>query len=243
MDESSTDLIMRFVMKGGQDVLAECALDKAEDDDLMDKFEPSDYDTYSNFFEITDFDFGIEVDPEERSQNALSQTQRPMMTSGGGIGGTSRLPQQQGGQNGRGPRIKQDEWSRWRSVPGDEYKKIAKKYQVDAQKMSFSRVIDRASPLFFESCCNSKPFDKAVIVKRVSRGMVNGKSLLPISYLKIEFGDVLITGVDWTDGDLVKEKIEFICRKIDIILRQQGDDGSVTKKGQQTAKWERKVQV
>jgi hypothetical protein len=60
-------------MKGGQDVLAEGVLDKDPKDTLMEGFEPADYDTYSNFFEISDFDFGLELKAEDESANALSQ--------------------------------------------------------------------------------------------------------------------------------------------------------------------------
>ena len=49
---------------------------------------------------------------------------------------------------------------------------------------------------------------------------------------------MLITGVDWTDGDLVKEKIEFICRKIEVSRVQQNDDGTVVNKNAKpVAKW------
>jgi hypothetical protein len=67
-----------------------------------------------------------------------------------------------------------------------------------------------------------------------------GKSGLPVGYMRIEFETVLITGVDWSDGDLVKEKIEFICRKMSIKLRKQADSGDVVEAGQTTATWERK---
>lgn len=242
-DKSSTDLIMRFVMKGGEDVLAECVLDKDKDDTLMAGFEPSDYDTYSNFFEITNFDFGLEVSAEDSSSSALN-TQRATGQYQSGAGSTQAhsrpsSPSFSGGFGGR-PRVKSDEWSRWRSaVVPEDAKKIARKFQVEFQKMSFSRIIDRASPTFFSACCKSQPFDEAVLVKRVSRGERNNKSRLPVGYLRIEFKKVLITGVDWTDGDLVQEKIEFICQEMNIKMRTQTDDGEVTAQGERIVHWKR----
>jgi type VI protein secretion system component Hcp len=106
-------------------------------------------------------------------------------------------------------------FARWRSATKDEY------------KFSFQRIIDRASPIFFQSCCNSATFDSAALVRRVSQGDLLDGRRPAVAYLRIDFTKVLITGIDWTDGDVVKESCEFICQGMTITQLRQSADGTV----------------
>jgi hypothetical protein len=36
------------------------------------------------------------------------------------------------------------------------------------------------------------------------------------AFLRIDFTDVLVIGVDWDSGDVVKEKCKFICRGVKV---------------------------
>src|SRR5258707_766306 len=73
-DQNATDLMMKFVLKG-KPVWAECALEIAPDDKLMDDFSRNKgYDDYAEFFEVTGFDFGISL--KEKDDNPNSATLR-----------------------------------------------------------------------------------------------------------------------------------------------------------------------
>ena len=47
------------------------------------------------------------------------------------------------------------------------------------------------------------------------------------AFLRIDFTDVLVIGVDWDSGDVVKEKCKFICRGVKVQYKPQTSDGSL----------------
>jgi type VI protein secretion system component Hcp len=99
----------------------------------------------------------------------------------------------------------------------------AKAYPVDLEPFSFSRQMDQASPLLFEMCCNSRSFSSATLIKRkAAASNVSGHA-----FLRIDFTDVLVIGVDWDSGDVVKEKCKFICRGVKVQYKPQTSDGSL----------------
>jgi type VI protein secretion system component Hcp len=224
MDQIKSDLIMKFVLDG-QDVPAECSLKVDSSDPLMKDFRSADYDYYSNFFEVTDFDFELTVEDTDESSNPASQsinhTLRPAAT---------RIRTMPVGN-----------FARWRSASGAEAQNIS--YPTKFGGASFERLIDRASPIFFMSCCTSKTFDNAVLVKRLAQGAIGGKSLPSVGYLRIEFTKVLITDISWEDGELVKEKCDFTCHSMKLIYRKQSDSGRLQAwpgqgpNGQYSAEW------
>ncbi len=224
MDQNKTDLIMKFILEG-QDVPAECALQVDPADPLMNDFKPADYEHYSNFFEVTDFDFKLNLEDTDESSNPASQavnhSLRPAAT---------RVRNMPAGR-----------FARWRSASGPEAQNIS--YPPKFGGASFERLIDRASPIFFMSCCTSKTFDSAVLVKRLSQGQFGGTNLPSVGYLRIEFTKVLITDISWEDGDLVKEKCEFTCHSMKLIYRKQDNSGRLQAwagqgpNGQYSAEW------
>ena len=216
MDAATTDLVMKFTLNR-QAVWAECLINISPQDTLMQDFTRStDYRTYTNFFEVTDFDFGVSLKEGDESKGAFGQTQRPQNPSRAPAAGA---------------------FARWRSATQSEYKSI--KYPLEFDKFSFSRAIDAASPIFFQACCNSATFDTATLVKRISQGEQGGVERPTVGYLRVDFTKVLITGISWDDGDVVKEKCEFICQGMKIVYRRQKADGTVsTGRGSETtAQW------
>jgi type VI protein secretion system component Hcp len=206
-EQNKTDLVMQFVLKGNP-VWAECALDVWKGDTLMKDFKPADYDNYSSFFEIKDFDIKL----------ALKDRDEPDSPSAVAKSGAT------------GP------YPRWRSASDREYKNIPYPLEVDA--FSFTRVIDSASPIFFENCCRSITFDSAVLVKRLSQGSGSGDAQLPSAgYMRIDFKEVLITSIGWDDGDMVEEKCACLCRGMTITYRKQNDDGTIGAAGETRAVW------
>lgn len=122
-------------------------------------------------------------------------------------------------------------FSRWRSSKGEDYKMV---YPSETDVFSFSRAMDRASLVLLGMCCLGGTFDSASVVKRRSVGA----SDLSRSFLRIDFKKVLIVGVDWDDGAVVKEKCKFICRRMAITYHMQKADGSMI--GAAQATWSQK---
>jgi type VI protein secretion system component Hcp len=211
-DQSKTDLFMKFRLQNGKHVPAECALDKSKDDPFMADFEPAPYQDYSNFFEVFDFDFSLKLTDHDQDTGALGK-------------------QRGNGANGRSTSRVAGQYARWRSLTDDQVRaKLS--YPVEFNQFQFKRLIDSASPIFFQYCLNSISFQDAALVKRVSQG--DGSS---IGYLRLDFTDVLITNVDWDDGDVVTESCTFICKKLVVKYRSQAASGTLQKESE-PATWD-----
>ena len=207
-DETKSDIVMKFVMKGGGSVWAESTLGVLKADPFMDGFSAvTDYDDYSNFFEIKTFSFSVAVKPQDEGVGALSKAGQPA----GGGGGPAQAAH--------------DQFSRWRSATRDEFQKI--KFPIEFDTFTFERIIDGASPGFFSACCNQESFESAALVKRISSGVRGGTDRMSFGYLRIDFRDVLLTGLAWDDGDMVTERITFICKAMRVRYRQQQADSSL----------------
>jgi type VI protein secretion system component Hcp len=210
VDKNPTDLMMRFEYESGQPVWSECTLDIADGDDMAKDFmRNTGYDNYTNFFEVSNFAFGISLNPQEGGASASASQPRHGQPSAGDT----------------------REFARWRSAVGEEFKQISPKYPLDFDRFTFERVIDSASPKFFQACCKSETFGSAVLIKRLSQGGQgpDGQPRPSVSYLRMEFNDVLIVGINWDDGEVIKEKCEFICRGMTIRYRRQMADGTIAK--------------
>ena len=202
-DQPKADMVMKFTITAGTDISAECALDKAEDDNLMEGFNPQTYDSYSNFFEISKFNFNIKVHEGDSAVSNLSQS--------------AKLTAKPSADNKK----LTGQFVRWRSAKAEDLPKL--KYPVEFDTFTFTRLIDGASPIFFQRCCNSQSFLSAALVKRVQTE-VNKPTK---GFLRIDFDHVLVTGIDWDDGDVLSETCKFICRGFVLQYSQQNDDGSL----------------
>ncbi len=243
-DQSKADMVMKFIQKGGTPVSAECALDKDPNDPFMKDFHPAPYQDYSDFFEIQSFDFGMEVKDDDTAVGALTKNSQ------------GQGPPSKGGT----PAKAKGGFVSWRSAKTDELKNLD--YPIEFDTFSFKRLIDAASPIFFEACCGTKTFDSATLVKRVSIGMLGGGGNFlnaqvnlgplhlsltgssginrpPQGFLRIDFTNVLIIGIDWDDGDVLNETCKFICQGFKLQYRQQNDDGSL-KTAVAPAEWDYK---
>ena len=214
MADSKTDLVMKFVLDGNA-VECESNLDVSKDDTLMEGFDRNtSYDDYTNFFEVDTFSMSMQLRGDDQSVSTLHQHAHSKQPTAQPAGG---------------------QFERWKSASQDEYKNI--RFPLEFEKFTFERIVDSASPVFFRCCCNSKTFDSAILVKRVSQGVVDGIARPSVGYLKLKFTKVLITGIGWDDGDLVKEQCEFICQKMEITYRKQDVSGNVPKTGGATMTW------
>jgi type VI protein secretion system component Hcp len=71
-DVEMNDLFMYILDDQGATVWGESSLQVAKKDDLMDGFQCADYDNYANFFDVTDFDFNLELDDSEKKGSSNS---------------------------------------------------------------------------------------------------------------------------------------------------------------------------
>lgn len=123
-------------------------------------------------------------------------------------------------------------YAQWRSAAGDSYKKI--EYPLEFDKFSFKRTIDCASPVLFEKCCKSMSFHSAVLIKRMAQGGDQGS----VAVMRSVFTKVLVTGIDWSDGELVQESVDFICQQMEMTLIPQTAAGAVDIDKQFTVIWQ-----
>ena len=81
---------------------------------------------------------------------------------------------------------------------------------VEMQPVTFSRSVDKGSSTLLKRCFDSVYFDSVTLVKRRSVG----RNLSGYAYLRMDFGEVMIGNIAWTDDDEVKETITLHFRKI-----------------------------
>jgi len=209
MAEDSTDVLMTF-LNGSNGVPAECLATWDKEDSMKTDF------TTGTFFQLEDFSLGAGLESEEADDEDLGTGE----TSTGGNG-------LRGGRPKGGSQKKSKKASR-----GNKFAKYilegSLRYPIDMEEISVSRQLDKASPIFLQSCLKLKAFTKAVIVKRKVVGSVMAKSTIRhLGFLRLEFTEPLITSVDWEDGDIVREKLKFVCRGIKVAYRPQKADGSL----------------
>jgi type VI protein secretion system component Hcp len=150
---------------------------------------------------------------------------------GGGSGSGSGGKAGQGGSNadGKSGAKKGGSFARWRSTsPTDATWTSDHAYPAYINEFAFTRLIDKASPVLFDFCCRKESFPFVTFIKR--KAAVAGNSVLPesLAYLRIDLANVLLTGIRWSDGDIVEESCQMICQKMRIIYWQQNFDSTLT---------------
>lgn len=100
---------------------------------------------------------------------------------------------------------------------------------AELAEVSFSKLADLASPILFQHCAMGKTLPKAVF--EFMRADGDGK---PITYLKLELENVMISSVHPRSGEggIVTEQVHFAYSKIKCAYNQQkiagGMGGSTT---------------
>ena len=98
-----------------------------------------------------------------------------------------------------------------------------KTYPVDIQPVSFTRSIDASSTTLIQKCIDCETFDSATLIKRKAAGSDATGEI----FLRLDFLDVLVIAVDWSNDDEVQETCQFICRSIIISYRPQLPNGQL----------------
>lgn len=96
-------------------------------------------------------------------------------------------------------------------------------YPVDLKPFEMTRSIDISSGDILKYCIGRKIFESATLIKRKAAG---GKSSGKV-FLRLDFTEVLIKQVEWSEDDPVKETIEFVCRALTVRYAPQLPDGTL----------------
>jgi type VI protein secretion system component Hcp len=207
-DNSPTDVLMTFVQANDSPLPCEDTSEVDTSDPMMKGFTPARNGTPGSFFEVQQFTFGLNLKEDDQSGGAINQTSTQ---SGGGGAPTSSVA-------AAGPA---GVFSKWYGVK-DPQQRAKIHYPAQMDPFQFTRLMDSASPILFQNCCNSVSFKSASLVKR----KVSGNSNALQAYLRFDFDDVLVISVDWDNGQAILESVEFIFCGMKVRHRRQKFDGS-----------------
>jgi type VI secretion system secreted protein Hcp len=94
--------------------------------------------------------------------------------------------------------------------------------KVNVQDLSFSKYVDRSSPILMLKCCEGQHFEKALLTVRKAGGK-------PLEYIKIKMQTVVITGIT-TGGsgaeDRLTENVTLNFAKLSLDYVPQKADGT-----------------
>ena len=217
MANNSGDMLMKLVAAGGKALQAESqAVLNTSADSLLKGFLPG------YFFEVQDFVIGFGLQDDDSASDPGAQMAALLQAHGAATSATG---------GGKPPKASKPRFGKW--VNGDS----STTYPSTLDQVSFSKLFDATSPAMFEMCGESKAFDSATMVRRRSGGGdTTGKVPTLMTFLRIDFTNVLITDVDWDIGDDgIKEKCKFVCRAVKVQYARQRADG--THMGAITGDW------
>ncbi len=206
--QQSSEILMQIIDNSGNPLAADTQteLDKDEDDLVFDYFN-------GTCFTVDNFSFGLKLDDSDSTTDTASPAGK---SHGNAVG--------QSAQTGS-----QTPFGKWKSATSEEIRAM-KPYKWGFDTFQVTRRFDQASPVLFQACARSTTFQSISMVKRktVGGGMLQ-------SFLRFDFGNVLITNVSWEDAEVIKETLEFLFRTVTVQYRRQAFDGTLNPAGSVTA--------
>ncbi len=206
-DKKDSDLLMRVVLNGlavAADSPTLATSEELKSDSLLTPVTAKDRFDSGRFFEILDIDFKVGLkDPDAPEPKEKEKEKEKAGKS------TTSTP-------------------RHTSFAG--FRSSARTaYVVDLPPVTFQRFMDQASTVLFQCCSDSESIDEINVVKRKATGYSEQyqSSRSGESYLRMDFKGVLITGISWDEGHVIKEKYQFIYRECKISYRPQNPDGTL----------------
>ncbi len=117
----------------------------------------------------------------------------------------------------------------WRAAKTEAAKSAKQLFFALPDELTVVRDMDKASPMLLKTCLDGKVLKRAVLVKRGrnAAGDLTG-------FLKMEFSDVRVRSVDWSDGDTVRETCKFKFGKLSVVYVTRKPDGSTQAKAEGT---------
>ena len=169
------------------------------------------------FFELDDFDFGIDVIDKDDNEP----------TGAAPLRGTSSRDSRDS-RDGRDSKKEKGggKFAKWVQgvTPKSPQGANGSMYPIEMEPFSFSKQLDRSSVFLFLNCFKVNQLASAAVVMRKSAG--TNSNIGNIAFLRIDFTDVLIISVDWDGSENVKEKCKFVCRSVKVRYYPQNMDGS-----------------
>jgi type VI protein secretion system component Hcp len=200
MADRNTDILM-YIRDGSDAVAAEGQSEIDTDDDFMAGFKKG------QFFEIEDFDFGIQAVDTDSAAVAVKPP----------TGGDPHATDQTKARTGQ--------FAKW--IQNKTVSMEGGGYPIEMTPFQFTRQLDIASPLLFQRCFQTKPYNSAALVMRKVGDTLYGEKsqIAALPFLRIDFVTILITKIDWDVAEVVKEKCTFVCRQVSVRYRQQASAG------------------
>jgi type VI secretion system secreted protein Hcp len=89
--------------------------------------------------------------------------------------------------------------------------------------IDLEKIVDSASHLLYQYCCNGKHIDSAIITARKNNGDEK------VEYMKLTLTDVMINEVNWSgqgDEQFLVEKVQLSFAQFNFEYQKQGEKGS-----------------
>ena len=160
------------------------------------------------FFEIDSFTFEIEVpNPDEAHKSPEEQARAA------GEWAAHQFQGQTQGATGAAQRGARKGGKKPKSNKGDQV----------LQPVTFKRKVDISSTTMLRTMLHCHGYKSAHMIKRRAAG---GKVAGAV-FLRIDFEEVLVTSIKWSDDDQVGETYSFICCKAGVRYRPQLPNGTL----------------
>ncbi len=216
VEKITTEILMQFVPESLA-VQAECTTQFPDDDILattgVDGFAGPFTD--GRYFLVDSFKFGVELRDGETDANRpnIDAIQALLGKSGMAKGMQKDLARHiaTAGTNAA------QNFARWRSATDEAWKyqqNDKQTYSARIEEFSFTRRIDKATATLFDYCCRQKTFAFASMIKRKSAPAMLEDGTTGQSYLRLDFADVQIASLSWSDDDVVEESCSFRAMKM-----------------------------
>jgi type VI protein secretion system component Hcp len=217
---NNLDILMKIVDVKSGAIAGEGMSTLDQEDPYTEDFKPG------LFFEIEDFDVGIGLEDTDSSSRKSAQTPGP----GGAL--SANQTAQDAKKTGKFAK-----WVQGLDIGGGGGGTGSQLFPIQLEEVSITRQIDQASPLLFQRCFLTQDFASATLVMRKAGDLMYGPkgNIASMPFLRIDFKPILITSITWDVGDVVKEKLKFVCREIKVQYRPQKNDGSAGKNVPTTA--------
>jgi type VI protein secretion system component Hcp len=212
-DKDSIDVLMTFIVSKTNGVAGEgSSVWDTTDHDMMEGF------TGGNIFEVDDFTFsaGLTGAEDRSGTDGASWSGRPGENFIHARGGQER------------PTMTPNAARKAAGGSSLFAKYIASgeiNFNAEIPEVTITKQVESSSIPFLKACLNYSKFERAMLVKRKFTGNHNFYE----AFLRLEFKEPLITGVEWDEGEIIREKLKFVCRGITAMYRPQDSKGRLGK--------------
>lgn len=217
--EDENDILMKFVV-GGTAIDAEAQARFDTNDPLMPDFK------LGKFCRVDDFRLGVglqDTDDEGKDRIPKDRLGKVLKSALGGKGDEQeeKLSQLHALL---APRQRFGRWLDGMMKDGG--------YKAEFEPFSFSKRPDKTTPHLFELASHRKPLTSVALVQRKpvggAGGMRNPNSYVRSrAFVRLDFTDVLIIGLDWDAEENFKETCKFIARSVSVQYLQQLETGTL----------------